>query len=889
MVIYCSKDYCGAVAEIKWFRVPVEEVFSLLESDEEGLTENEASARLERHGFNEVRVRKPVSAFHQFFRQFLSPLIYVLLVAAAFTFFLREWTDMSVILGVVLANAVIGFIQERKAQHAIESLAQMLVSEAVVLRGGRRRAVSSREVVTGDVVLLESGQMIPADLRLFYVKNLRVDESSLTGESLPVEKRVEPIEQEGVSLGDQRNMAFAGIFVVQGQGRGVVVATGENTELGRISRFMEQASDFSTPLLRKLDFLAKQLALVIVGIAVFTFIWGSMFGYDPVFIFLAAVSIAVAVIPESLPATVTIALATGVKKMAERNAIIRHLPSVETLGSTTVICTDKTGTLTRNQMTVTTIYTGKHRYTLTGTGYRPQGEFLLKGEKVEPLLDEVLVKTLQAGTLCNDAALSEDGIEGDSTEGAMLVAALKAGVESDLPRLDVIPFEPEKQYMATLHKLKEEENIIYVKGSPERVLSFCSAQEEGGMLNSDIVLSTAEEMASEALRTLAVAYKKVDATKTQLTPQDMCELVFLGLQGMLDPPREEAIEAIKTCRQAGIRVIMITGDHRNTALAIAHRVGIETRGVLTGAELEAMNTRELDACLDEVSVFARTSPEHKFNIVQRLQRKGEIVAVTGDGTNDAPALKTADIGIAMGKSGTQVSREAADMVLVDDNFASIVAAVEEGRDVYSKVQKIITWTLPTNGGEGLAVLIAILFGLTLPLLPLHILWINTVTAIGLGTTLIAEPREKGLLRQPPRPAGEPLLLPLIKKLILIVSLLMVSAAFVMFFSDLESGDSMDAARTMALNTIVLFEVFYLFNSKSLHEYVFKQILSNRFMLLGVSTVLLLQVLITYHPAMNSLLHTAPLSPLQWLKILLVSSSVFFTVEFLKYLRKREQR
>jgi len=877
------------VADINWHSVSADDVFSLVDSSKNGLDRHEVEARIERFGFNEVSFKKPVSVFYQFFKQFLSPLIYVLLAAAAAMFFLSEWADMSVILGVVLANAVIGFIQERKAQHALESLARMLASEAVVLRDGRRMVVSSKEVVAGDVVLLEGGGRVPADIRLFYVKNLQVDESALTGESLSIRKTSEVVGGEDIPLADRLNMVFAGTFVTHGQGRGVVVSTADNTEIGRISGFIEQSSDFSTPLVRKLSVFGKQLSLAIMFIAFFTFMWGLWFNYDIEFIFLAAVSLAVAAIPESLPAVVTINLAIGVKKMAERNAIIRNLPSVETLGSTTVICTDKTGTLTKNQMTVTTIDTISRRYTLTGAGYEPVGEFLYNGQEVDPLSDDLLVRTLEAGAWCNDAALSENGsgIEGDPTEGALLVAALKAGVVSDLQRLDVIPFEPENQYMATLHKLDEQNNIIYVKGSPDKVLSFCNTQEGKTSLDSKEVENAARSMAAEALRVLAVGYKKVDASKTQITPEDINKLVFLGLHGMMDPPRDEVVHAIEMCTDAGIRVIMVTGDHKQTALAIAKKVGIKTGGVRTGAELDDMSSEELTTCLDETSVFARTSPEHKFKIVQSLQRKGEIVAVTGDGINHAPALKTADIGIAMGMSGTEVSRESSDMVLVDDNFASIVAAVEEGRNVYSKIQKIILWTLPTNGGEGLIVMTALLFGFMFPLLPLHIIWINTVTAIGLGTTLIAEPKEEGLLRQPPRPATEPLLTSLIKKLILIVAILMVTGAFTLFFFNLNNSEDITVARTIVLNTIVMFEAFYLFNCKSITEHVHKQIFSNKFMLLGVTIVMLLQMAITYLPVMNSIFHTAPITPAHWAMIVAVSSTVFFLGEFIKYLRSKK--
>ncbi len=873
--------------EMRWYRYSIDDILSHLNSSRSGLGENEALSRLEEFGANEVSFKKEESPIHQFLKQFTSPLIYVLIAAGIVTFFLREWADTSVILGVVLANAIIGFIQERKSQHALESLAKMIVLEAVVLRGERRRVVPSREVVVGDVVILDSGGRVPADMRLFYVKNLRVDESALTGESMPVEKTGDVIEGDDLPIGDQRNMAFAGTLITQGQGMGVVVATAAETEIGKISGFIEKTTKFSTPLLQKLEVFGKQLSLIIVSVSLFTFLWGIAQDYDPVFIFLVAVGLAVAAIPESLPAAITITLAIGVKKMADRNAIIRNLPSVETLGSTTLICTDKTGTLTKNQMTVTSVYAGGKSYRVTGTGYEPSGSFFSGEREVDPLSDETLALLLEAGALCNDSAMREDGygIEGDPTEGALLVSALKAGTRLDLPRLDVIPFEPENQYMATLHRLNDHENIIYVKGSPERILSFSKRSQGKDSLDSEEITGAADEMTTQALRVLAVSYKKVDSEKNRITPDDMRDLVFLGLVGMIDPPRDEVIDAIKTCKRAGIRVIMITGDHEKTALAIAEKVGIETQGALTGSKLDEIEDSELEAILTDISVFARTSPEHKLKIVQHLQKRGEVVAVTGDGINDAPALRTADIGIAMGITGTEVSREAADMILADDNFASIVAAVEEGRDVYGKISKIILWTLPTNGGEGLSMMAALLLGLTLPLLPLHILWINTVTAIGLGTTLIAEPKERDLLNRPPRPASEPLLQPLIKKLVILVSVLMVTGALTLFLINLED-EGVDVARTITINTIVLFEIFYLLNSKSIDEHVFKRLLRNKFMLLGVTIVVLLQMLITYHPMMNTIFHTAPLEPAKWPAIILVASSVFFIIELAKEARKR---
>jgi magnesium-transporting ATPase (P-type) len=880
------------MAEVKWYRISVDEIFSLLQSGTEGISKAEAANRLARYGYNEVEVKKKRGPVYQFLKQFASPLIYVLIAAAVITYFLHEYADMAVILGVVVANAVIGFVQERKAERALESLAKMLVPEATVLRDGQRWVIPSRELVLGDVVLLETGDRVPADLRLFYVKNLRADESILTGESVAVEKVTEHIDKENIPPADQKNISFAGTLINKGLGHGIVVATAANTEIGRISEFIRETEEMSTPLVRKMGHFGMVLSVVILIVAMFTFVLGILTGYDPLYIFLAAVSLTVAAIPEGLPAVITISLAFGVKTMASKNAIIRTMPAVETLGSATVICSDKTGTLTKNQMTVTKIYTTstKKMYDVTGAGYIPKGDFILEGQVIEPLNDPALVETLKAGALCNDASLRDErDIDGDPTEGALLISALKAGI-FHLPRLDIIPFESEQRFMATLHQDENGNKIIYVKGSPEKMIELCSLQLDGNdtvLLDATTMLENADVMASEALRVLGMAYKKVGPDTEYITPADIRDLVFVGLQGMIDPPREEVKDSISKCKTAGIRVIMITGDHANTANTIAQQLGIKTEGVLSGNDIEKMSDVELQEVMNTVSVFARTSPEHKFRIVKLLQAKGEVVAVTGDGINDAPALRTADIGIAMGISGTEVAKEASDMVLADDNFASIVSAVEEGRNVYSKIQKIILWTLPTNGGEGLAIMAAVLLGITLPLLPLHILWINTITAIGLGVPITVEPKEKGLLRRHPRPPDEPMLLPLIKRRIVIVAVLMVTAAFLLFFFELEHGRGETYARTIALNTIVFFEIFYLFNSKSMHDYVFKQLFSNRFMLLGIAIVIGLQLLITYNSFMNSVFETAPLAPADWIWIIATSSTVFFIIEFDKYLHKRK--
>ncbi len=868
---------------------PADDVFTLFNSHPEGLDPDEAKRRLEKDGYNEVASRQEHGPIYQFLKQFTSPLIYLLLIAAAITFFLDQIVDTIVILFVVLANAVIGFIQEGKAQNALKSLAKLLVPEARVLRGGASNTIPSRELVVGDIVLLESGNRVPADMRLFYTKNLRVDESILTGESVPVAKTSDIITVGCESFADQKNMVFASTLISQGQGKGIVVATGSATQIGKISEFIRESKEISTPLIQKMAQMSVVLSVAIVAVAAATFGIGMLRGYETIDMFMASVSLAVAAIPEGLPAVITISMAIGVNRMAAKNTIIRTMPAVETLGSATVICTDKTGTLTKNQMTVTQIYVDGRHYDVTGIGYRPEGEFLSKGERIDPMADSVLVEVLRAGVLCNDASLRGNDIDGDPTEAALLISGIKAG-KFGQPRIDVIPFESEHRFMATLHTKDDSSNVIYVKGSPETILNMCSSQFDGQNavpLDHDAVIQASERMASEALRVLGMAYKEVPSDISSIEPDDIKDMVFIGLQGMMDPPRDGVPEAVHACKTAGIRVIMITGDHLSTAYAIATRIGIETKGALAGKDIEKMSDEQFSEVLRSVSVFARTSPEDKLRIVKLLKQSGEVVAVTGDGINDAPALKTADIGISMGITGTEVAKDASNVVLADDNFSSIVAAIEEGRDVYSKIQKILLWTLPTNGGQGLTIVLGVLLGVaTLPLVPLQVLWLNTVTAIGLGVPITMEPKERGILERPPRPPKEPIITSLIIRRIVFVSLLIVAGAYLNFYIKLGDGGSIPAARTVALNAIMFFQIFFLFNSKSMNEYVYKDLFSNKYMNMGIVIVLLLQLLITYHPYMNMIFSTAPILIKDWLMITLISSTVFFLIEFEKYLCKK---
>ena len=902
-----------------WYQKSVQDVFDALESGTAGLSTGESRARLEKYGYNELKFKKR-SVIKRFLMQFHSSLIYVLLVSALVTSVLDMWMDTAVILAVVFANTIIGFIQEGKAEASAEALKKMMAPECTVLRDGEQKVISAHELVPGDVVLLEEGDRVPADLRLFYAKNMNADEATLTGESVPVKKNVEAISMPDLSPADQHCMAFSGTFITRGSGQGIVVGTGEQAEIGKIAKLMKETQEITTPLMRKMADFTRFLIIAILSIAALNFIVAVLFGFPLAWSFLASVSLAVAAIPEGLPAIVTITLAFGVTAMARKNALIKRLPAAETLGCTSVICSDKTGTLTRNQMAVSRVYCGGKEYKVTGVGYEPQGEFFIRDRAINPEQEsEELIETLKAGYMCNNATLAEnrDGegynIVGDPTEGALVVSARKAGISADTIKLDEIPFAAEQQYMATMHE-GESENVIYVKGSPERILMMCQNQLCDGSvetLQTDELGNKVNAMAGEALRVLGMAYKLVSNGKKTLKPDDLDGLTFLGLQGMMDPPRKEAIEAVKKCKRAGIRVVMITGDHAQTAKAIARELGIgegENR-VLTGAEMSRMSDEELYEVVDTVSVYARAAPEHKFGIIKQLRRRGHIIAATGDGVNDAPALKAADIGIAMGITGTEVSKEAADMVLTDDNFASIVSAVEEGRHVFDNIRKVILYTLPTNGGQTMLVLGAILLapfiflfnphrGGCLPIEPVQILYINLLDAVALALTLIKEPKEKGLLDRPPRNPKERITdSPFFKKVGL-VSLVMAVAGFTIFYYYGEpaiSGSVVDPdkllmqARTAAFTTVMLVHICYIFTARSITESAFTfSPFSNKWVLIGVAITLGLQLTIIY--ALPSIgvnpFRTAPLPAEWWIPMILVALPMFFIIEFEKFLTKR---
>lgn len=838
----------------------------------------------------------------RFLEQFHNVLIYVLLFAGIGTFALGHWVDSGVILAVVLVNATIGFIQEGKAEQALDAIGQMLSHKAMVKRDGRFISLPAEQLVPGDVVLLQSGDGVPADLRLFRRRDLRIEEAILTGESVPVDKDTAPVAEQA-SIGDRKNMGYSGTLVTYGQGQGVVVATGDNTEIGRISDMLGRVEVLTTPLLRQMSVFAKWLTIAIGILALFTFAYGVLVNDEAMSdMFLAAVGLAVAGIPEGLPAIMTITLAIGVQRMAKKNAIIRRLPAVETLGAVTVICSDKTGTLTRNEMTVQTLATRSCNIEVSGVGYDPHGSFSRDGAEVTaedfPLLRDIAMAAL----LCNDATLTEaEGqwqLHGDPTEGALLTLALKAGLDpkyydEQYPRTDVIPFESQHRFMATLHHDHNGHGFIYVKGAPERLLEMCDKQRDTG-IDTPVDLSfwnqALHELASRGQRLLAIGFKPAPAGQQSLNFSDVdSNLTLLGIVGIIDPPREEAISAVQKCRAAGITVKMITGDHAVTARAIGAQMGIgDGHTALQGIDLDLFDESQFKEAALTTDVFARVSPEQKLQLVTALQASGNVVSMTGDGVNDAPALKRADVGVAMGQNGTEVAKEAAEMVLTDDNFASIAHAVEEGRTVYDNLKKSILFILPTNGGEAFTIIAAIITGHMLPITPVQILWINMITAVTLALTLAFEPAEQDVMKRAPRDPQEPILSGFLIWRILFVSLILVAGTFGLFLWELEQGASIELARTVAVNTLVMFEIFYLFSARHLlaPSVTREGLFGNRYVLYAIGILILFQLALTYLPPVQFLFHTVAMSADAWIRVVAVASSVLILVELEKLLLRK---
>lgn len=875
-----------------WHAKTVSDVLEKLTADPgSGLTQSEATRRLDEYGPNRLPAAGKHGPFMRFLLQLNNMLIYVLIAAGVGKVFLGEYIDASVILGVVIINGLLGFIQEGKAEKALDSIRNMLSPEAMTMRGGKARMIPAEDLVPGDIVQLQSGDKVPADLRLVEVKNLRIEEAPLTGESLPVDKTTDAVETSS-QIGDRKCMAYSGTLVVSGRAKGVVIATGCETEIGHINKMLSGVKVMETPLLRQIEKFGKALTIIILIVCALVFVYGRLF-LDESFadMFKAVVGVAVAAIPEGLPAVVTITLAIGVQRMARRHAIIRRLPAVETLGSVSRICSDKTGTLTRNEMVVASVVTASSTYDVTGEGYSPKGELRQDGEVSSP--DSVVEKMASAAVLCNESEIHENSgtwkLTGDPTEGALLPFAAKAGVSRDAeieahPRLNVIPFESDHKFMATLHKA-DDSLVLFVKGAPDVLLKFCKRQElaDGRQepLNHTFWEAKNEEIASQGQRVLALAWLVDPPTdEASFTPAGLShELVLLGIVGILDPPREEAIAAIKECHEGGIRVTMITGDHAMTGASIARILGIgDGKKYITGAEISEMDDDQLEAKCRHVDVFARTSPEHKLRLVRAMQASNQVVAMTGDGVNDAPALKQADVGVAMGIKGTEVSKEAAEMVLADDNFTSITAAVREGRTVFNNIEKAILFMLPTNGGQALTILSAILLGLTLPVTPPQILWINMVTSITLALAISFEPHELHVMHRPPRSVDRPLLNGFGIWRIAFISLLLLVFTFGTFFWLSQSGASLELSRTAAVNALIVGQVFYLINSRFLIESCFslRALSGNKWIPISIGTIIVLQLLFSYVPFMQTIFGTEALPLKIWLWLLL-GGVVFFTI------------
>lgn len=863
---------------VDFYLLSVDETLKKLKSSLHGLTKEEASLRQKEYGLNEIIEAKKKSNIQMFLEQFKSILIIILIIAVIISFLLGEFLNAVVILIILVLNAVLGFYQEKKAEKALEALKKLAVPMVEVIRDGKHQIIKAKELTVGDILVLKAGDKVGADCRLIECMHLRVDESILTGESVPVDKSVEALSGKK-DITEQKNMVFASTVVVHGHGKGVVTAVGTNTEFGKIARML-QVPEERTPLQEKLGELGMQLGILFVLISFFVFLLGIIAGMPLIQTMLAAIALAVAAVPEGLPASITIALSLGVHKMAKRNAIVRRLAAVETLGSTTVICTDKTGTLTANEMTVRKIYTDKV-IEVTGQGFDLNGKFLFEGKEIK--VDAHLFELLKAGALCNDATLET----GDPTEIALLVSAKKAGVEVGNPkRIDEIAFTPERKLMSVLI------DKVYTKGATEEVLIRSNRIFDKGIIRpinkADIerIIAVNDEFAAQGLRVLAFAFN--DSKK--LSEKD---LVFLGLQAMMDPPRIEVFEALKKCTSAGIRVIMITGDHPTTALAIAKELHIATDGiVLTGQELDKMNDKEFEKIIERVNVFARVSPEHKVRITNALKKKGHVVAMTGDGINDAPALKRADIGIAMGITGSDVSKEASDMVLADDNFATIVNAVEEGRGIYDNIRKVIAYLLSGNFVEILVIASGIFggfilgFGPLLPLIAIQILWINLVTDGLPALALSMDPGESDVMQRKPREKNESIWKGMRLWLLdyVVITTILTLALFVYGLQE-----SLIKAQTMVFTSIMLFEKFQSFACRSLEKPVFwRKMMKNKLLIVAALLTFVMHLAILYVPILNKIFHVVPLSVFDWLLILILALSVFAYLELYKKLKTKEK-
>lgn len=894
--------YDGSETKPGFHALEVNDVLRAVAGTAAGLTSEEAARRLAEHGRNELTQTAGRNPVLRFLAHFNNALIYFLLAASVTAFLLGHHVDAAVILAVVLVNAVVGFVQEGKAEKALDAIRNLVSPHANVLRDGQRVGIPVTDLVPGDVVVLEAGDRVPADLRLIRAHSLLVEEAILTGESVAAEKQVAPVLPDD-ALGDRHSMTYSGTLVAAGQGIGVVVATGADTEIGHISTLLRDVQPMTTPLLRQINRFGTQVTWIAIAVAAALFAFAvALRGYAPVDALIVVVALAVGFVPEGLPAVITITLAIGVQRMARRNAAIRQLPAVETLGATSVICSDKTGTLTRNEMTARRLELAGDEVMVTGAGYEPTGELQpVSTDGKEASLAAAHALAL-AGLICNDAQLRHDGgkwlVAGDPMEGALVALATKSGLDPDAThrawaRIDTIPFDAKHRFMATLNRREDGTGRIFVKGAPDELLRLCKLQAHGqgtAPLDEKHWLKGIATAAREGERVLGFAVKSVPAGQREIDFPDLDDgLIFLGLVGFIDPPRSEAVAAIAECHAAGIEVKMVTGDHGETAAAIARQLGLgDDPFVLTGRDLDTIADADLPEAVLGTTVFARTSPEHKLRIVKALQSTGSIVAMTGDGVNDAPSLKQADVGIGMGHKGTDAAREAAQMVLLDDNFASIVAAVHEGRVVYDNIRKVTAWTLPTNGGEVLTVVAAILFNFTLPMSAVQILWINLLLTATLGLVLAFEPAEPNVMKRRPRPAGQGLLTPFLVWRVVFVSFLFLAITLAIFFYALGRGADLETARTMVVNTIVVLEIFYLFNVRYLHmtSFNWRGVLGTPAVLVAIAVVVIAQLAFTYLPVMHELFGSRPVSFMDGVLIVATGLVMMIVLEIEKNIMRR---
>ncbi len=879
-----------------YYKKEIKEIFRELDTADKGLSREEAEKRLKKYGRNDLKKDKKISVTGLILAQFKDPLIYILLLAAVFTFFIDEYIDMWVILAVVLINAVVGFFQEFKAEKAMQAIRNLTSPKATAIRDSESEKIDASGLVPGDIIVLSSGSRVPADVRLFEAKDLHADESMFTGESHPAQKTKDAIKDDNVQLADQENMLFMGSVIVRGRGKGVVVHTAGKTELGKISEEVSATKKEKTPLQKRLADFSKIVGLISVGLAIFVFLIGLIKSKPVTEMILFSISMAVSVIPEGLPIVITITMAIGMKRMADRRAIIRKLIAVETLGSCDYICSDKTGTITQNRMTVTKAYANGKTFNLNGSGYTPKGGITKDGKDIDN--DADLKKLLLTGLLCNSAGLyKEDAqwqVEGDPTEGSLLVSAKKYGLDIDQARkeyahIDEIPFSSDRKYMAVLRK-KDNSNILFLKGAPEKILSFSNAQDKKRLHK------VYEEMANNGLRVLAFASKDLGRSgskeEVNLAGESTRGLNFLGFQGIIDPPRESAVRAIDDTKRAGIKTVMVTGDHKITARAIADNIGILEEGAIVtdGKELDSGGESFLREKAEDIRVYARVSPSHKLRIVEVLQEKNHIVAVTGDGVNDAPALKRGNIGVSMGTTGTDVAREASDMVLKDDNFATIFEAVKVGRVIFENIRKVVFFLLATAVGVSSMIIIGLFLNLPLPFLATQILWVNLVTNGLQDIALAYEPGEKDISRKKPRNPEEHIINTFVLKRLFLIGMTMTIGTLFLFWFKLQEGASLPFARTVAFNTVVFFQLFHVLNSRSFEKSVFTMpLFSNPFLFISLFISIGAQVCVLYIPALQYIFHTQPLDIITWVQVIGAALSVIFVMEVDKFIRRKQKR